>query len=105
MTSRAHTKEEMLEMMMQHLESQPDYWNNVKEYTTLEKLEGMLFSILVMFDGGTMVLPALDIVPHPHPSDKKYHIDEDENYWDEVVINDTSLHDLYCARKKKRKDK
>lgn len=116
---RAMTPEEMRDVMLQQLVSYVRYWGEIpaefhREGFNLPPIppgmestvraymkhatEGLLHSILVVFDGGSMSCPALDIIPAPHESDKQYHINEGEDWWDQVVINDCQLHDLYNAK-------
>lgn len=55
----------------------------------------VLHAVLCIFDGVTG-LPAFDLVVKPHPDDRAYHINSDENWYPEnVVINGNQhLHDL-----------
>jgi hypothetical protein len=46
-------------------------------------MEGLAFSILVMLDGGSAMLPGFVVAPLPDPSDKDYHIMKGENYFPE----------------------
>ena len=64
------------------------YWSRVENHTDLEKLEGLVFSFLCLIDGVSGEMPAFELYPAPHPSDKEFHISEGENYWDK----DLSLH-------------
>jgi len=103
---RALTKDEMRGRVMSHLKNLCRYWQTVqsplgtplgatKEEEIKATLEGFLHSTLVMFDGCSSSMPALSIVPDPHPSDKDYRIEEGENYWEAIPINDdVMLHDL-----------
>jgi hypothetical protein len=57
--------------------------------------EGTFHSIMVTLDGGSMECPAMNLTPCPHPSDKAYHIGEEENWWEPIPINDDcQLHEL-----------
>lgn len=107
---RAFTADEMRERMMHKLVSTAKYWlEEPRTPKTEDKIAGLVFSILVMFDGGTD-LPALAIVPTPHPSDEASRKEQGDNWWldqgeqmDEVVsINGTQLHEEWYDYWKKR---
>lgn len=91
---RAYTKEEVREQLLRHMKALAEYWDNVDRPTTLEKIEGALFSTLVIFDGGTVGLPAFDIVVRPHPEDEQFHKDHGDNWYEDgmVIGDDTELH-------------
>lgn len=106
--SRAHTVEEMREMFIRHLAGIADYWAKTDlsrpEFQdsiqkaggeTQWRMHGMLHSFLVLFDGGSGMMPAFNITPDPHPSDEDFHREEGSNWWVSEVINDCQLHDLY----------
>lgn len=92
--SRAYTAEEVREQFLSHLRNLARYWADLPNKTPLERTEGMLFSVLTTIDGGTLAVPAMDLIPLPHPEDKEYFISEGENYYEPVVINDCQLHEL-----------
>ena len=108
---RAHTVDEMRAMVLDHLREMAHYWATTSldqpelragidaKGETLYRLEGLVFSILVMLDGGTMATPAFDLAPRPHPSDEQYHRGNRENWWPPgEVINDCQLHELWSMR-------
>lgn len=98
--SRAYTEEEVRGEFLDHIRHLISYWESEERApTSKEKLEGLVFSILNIFDGSTG-LPAFDISCAPHPDDKQYHIDEDSNYYEPgMVINDCMLHEMIFAKK------
>ena len=76
-----------------------DCWEQEKGKTSKEKLDGLCFSILNIFDGTTMGLPAFDIVASPHEDDKQYCIDCNANWIEPgTVINDCMLHELWHTK-------
>lgn len=101
----AKTAEEIRRDFMDTLRALADYWagkggSNVPgERTCHERLQGLVHSVLCIFDGVSGGLPAFDIVARPHPDDKAYHIAEGEDWIEDgTVINDTMLHEfLYVA--------
>jgi hypothetical protein len=112
-----HSKDEMVEMFLQHLRDVGKYWATVKlpddckprgeQSETEYRIEGALFSFLVMLDGGAGDMPAFHvvpdgqpgapafhIVPDPHPDDEQYHRDQGEDWWPTCTlegINDFSI--------------
>lgn len=101
--SRPYTEDEMQKMFLDHLRTNVRYWiNAVKrgEATMEEAVQGAVFSTLVVLDGEAADLPAMDLIPSPHPDDKQYYIDNDEDYFPEGVnISDGSLHDRFINDK------
>lgn len=85
---REFTEDEMRERFLGQLRTYVHYWATVKdpyckvgETDIHARLSGLAFSFLNILDGTTDGLPSLEVVPHPHESDKQFHIDEGENYW------------------------
>lgn len=95
--SRTITKEEAREMVLDHIRALVTYWDTESRATTShEKLEGLAFSILNIFDGTAATLPAFDIAVRPHPDDKAYHEADGSNYFEDgmVINDDCHLHEL-----------
>ena len=99
--SREYTKQECIDMLMEHFVGLVSYWDGV-EGSSKYKLNGLLHSILCTFDGVSGFMPAFDIVPCPHPDDKADNIEQDSNYWpDNLHINEsTYLHEIMSDYKK-----
>lgn len=96
--SRAYTEEEVRKMLVVHFRALSKYWATLdglhSPKTIQERCDGLVFSILITLDGASVDLPAFNLSPAPHPSDKQYHIDNGENWFDEdMVINDCNLHE------------
>jgi len=98
MKSREFTTDEVREQFMNHVKMLIDYWDNVDDRTTKEKISGFAHSLLATIDGSSVELPAFVLAPAPHESDKNYHIENQENYYaeNENVKCDIAggLHDL-----------
>lgn len=100
---RAMTVEEMRAELINHLIGIYQYWANIeKPYQhgnqTVERarMEGMLFSIFVLLDGGSGLMPAFDLVPSPHEDDEEYRRSQGENWWAATpILSDVSLHDSF----------
>jgi hypothetical protein len=95
--SRAHTKEEARDMVLGHVRDMARYWSSVPGKTPRERCDGLAFSMLVMIDGHSSNLPAMDLVLRPHEDDKPHHIANGENYFEPgmAINDDVLLHDLY----------
>lgn len=98
--SRAYTKEEIRKQFINYIRSLVKYWNDIEDQSTEEKLSGLAFSILNIFDGTTIALPAMDIVVRPHPTDKEYHQKENTNWYEDgtVLNDDVILHHIFCGK-------
>lgn len=111
--SRAHTTAEMRDMFLRHLRAIVDDMSRPLDPVHAEacamaggelryKLDLLVFSILVMFDGQSMATPALDIVARPHPDDRRFHEEEGTDWWEDgAVLNDDGddvlLHEQWCG--------
>jgi hypothetical protein len=98
---RAKTVEEMRLDILEHIKHLCDYWRTTPLGSDLDntkwRMEGLVHSMLVMFDGGSMGIPALDIIPDPHESDMEYDRDVlGENWWTTEVINNCQLHEIWA---------
>ena len=76
-----YTTDEIREKVLTHIKKMSVYWESQKNMPSCEKLDGLVFSILSMLDGCSMDLPGFIVAPDPHPSDKEYHIDNNEKYF------------------------
>ena len=96
--SRAKTKQEVADDFLNNIDRIVDYWSNVKNQTNKEKCDGVAFSILVLIDGGNS-MPSIDLTIQPHKDDKKYHIENNENYYEpNMIFNEMELHSYYYKR-------
>jgi hypothetical protein len=81
--SRQYTQEEIRDKFMTHVAALVRYWQRQVDCSSDEKVEGITHSLLVALDGGAMALPAFKVIADPHPADKQYHIEHDENWYPE----------------------
>jgi len=109
--SREFTTEEVRRQFLEQVWSNIKYWGELineqiangtaTERTTMDRLQGLAFSILVTLDGGSIPLPSFVVAPSPHPSDKQYNIDNGSNYFPENHESNVSadisgcLHELF----------
>lgn len=97
MTPRGKTKEEVIDELLEYLHRLVNYWSSIDtDNDTKGRMEGLVHSILCIFDGVTE-MPPLDIILWPHPDDKQYRINRGENYYVAgLPINDNvMLHELW----------
>jgi len=93
---RPVTPEELRDEILDHMRWLVKYWATVNGPASAEeRIDGALFSTLVMFDGCSTTLPAFDLVAKTHPEDKQFHVDRGENWIeDETRISDM-LHERW----------
>lgn len=98
---RAYTAEEVRDNILGHMRMTARYWASSKiERTTLERIEGALFSVLAMLDGDAIGLPAFDIVARPHPEDKAYHQSMGTNWFQDGTVIPGALHEHWYQTEK-----
>jgi hypothetical protein len=96
MKARAKTAKEARKEFLQHIHDCSEYWASLPDQTPQERCDGVAFSILVMLDGESMDLPAMNISLSPHPDDKKYLKSIGENWFEpNMIINKCELHGMY----------
>ncbi len=94
--SKAKTVDEVKEEFLSQVKCIAHYWANLPDKTSLERCDGVAFSILNILDGCSS-LPAFDLLVSPHEDDKQFNIDEGEDYYEpKMMINDCMLHEEYC---------
>lgn len=97
--SRAKTVEEVREEFLQQLRDLATYWSEAPDRTKKEMCDGLVFSVLNLFDGTTIALPAMDIVLRVHEDDQSFYEARDENWYEpDMIINDCCLHELYFKK-------
>jgi len=92
---RAHTPEELRDILLSYMRLLAGYWANLKEdKTVLERIEGAMFSVLSILDGshGTCTF---DLVARVDPTDKQYHIENGENWVEDGTKLDFMLHEFW----------
>jgi hypothetical protein len=106
--SQAYTAKQVRKKILDHMHALVKYWDEVDDQDfksgkisavrpCKEKLDGLAFSILNIFDGTTFEVPCIDLVMRPHPEDKEFHQAQGENWFEDgMVINaDLCLHDCW----------
>ena len=100
--SREYTKDEVLELFLGQCRVASYYWaEHAKVDSRKEAVEGMLHSMLCIIDGVSGGFPAINLSVDPDPSDKQYHIDNEEDYYPSGLVfnDDVMLHELTFGRK------
>lgn len=97
---RAFSPQEVQQQLLKHFCTLIEYWNSENnsnvppEYSSRQRMEGLVHSILVTLDGGSAVLPAFDIIPLPQPEDKQYYLERGQNWYEEEPI-EPNLHEYW----------
>ena len=99
---RAVTAQELRDDFMDAVRAAADFWADPAHSPGRDwpdRVRGALHSILCVIDG-VSGLPAFDLAAQPHPDDKQFHIDEDENWIEPgtVINSDDYLHDRLYER-------
>lgn len=101
MTPPAKTAKEVRSEVLATMHALVNYWaNESRTPDTKEKLDGLAFSILNIFDGTNGGLPGFDIVCRPHPDDESYHRLQQENWYPdgETINKDGLLHEQWYRK-------
>ena len=86
----------MRKELLDNIRNNVRYWAELPDMTAQERCDGVAFSILNIFDGTAMNLPAMNIALDPHEDDKAVNQNEGENWYEPgMVINDCMLHEMY----------
>lgn len=94
--ARAKTVAEVRQEFLEHIRGLSEYWATLPDKTPQERCDGLAFSILNIFDGTTIELPAMDIHLAPHPDDKEFNRENGSNWYEPgMIINDCMLHELW----------
>jgi hypothetical protein len=99
--TRPYTKEEMRKMFLDVCRDTARYWSKVENRTPQEMCDGVVFSMLNIFDGMSGGFPAaVNLTLEPHPTDKEYRISNDENWVEpgQVINDDVMLHEIFVSK-------
>ena len=95
---REWTAEEILTMFLKRVNEILTDWNARTGISDIEKGAGMMRDIFVLCDGNDPKFEArIDFVASPHPDDKAYYIENDENYYEEKTLISTPGNSLTQA--------
>lgn len=99
--SREKTAVEVQQGFLEHIWDLIEYWEKEnRAETSRDKLEGLAHSILAMLDGCSMGLPGFAVIPNPHPDDKRYYIENEEDWYPDNVDIGGDLASLLFVYKK-----
>ena len=101
---REYTTDEIRDIFLNHVRGLVQYWEKEsRAETSLKKLEGLAFSMLVALDGCAYDCPGFILVPSVHPDDKEYHRSQGENWFPETPDDGLPdlgmLHDYFYEKK------
>lgn len=97
--ARAKTEREVRQEFLNRIHALSNYWATLPSKTPQERCDGLVFSILNMFDGTAAGFPAMDIHLAPHPEDKEFNRGNGNNWYEpEMIINYCLLHELWQAK-------
>ncbi|MEQ1949727.1 MAG: hypothetical protein ABL995_21270 [Bryobacteraceae bacterium] len=98
---RQLTVEEVRDQFLTRVWHTIRYWQRLEEPGG-DRIEGAIFSVLAMLDGSAVDLPGFVIAPAPHFSDKRYCIEQRQNYFSETPNVECDiggrLHELFHAK-------
>ena len=96
----AYTAEEATEHFIEELEGAVLYCTQLENKTLAERMDLLVFSILVTLDGCSEY-PLVDMTLRPHPDDKEFHRKEGDNWYEPgTIINRPELHHIWANRLK-----
>lgn len=78
---RQLNNEEVRAQFLETLAGIVSYWEGQTEQTVRERLNGTVFSTLVLLDGGNAGMPGFCVSPAPHPEDEAYCREHGENWF------------------------
>ncbi|MCQ4085873.1 hypothetical protein [Saccharibacillus sp. JS10] len=88
--SREKVSDEIVAELIEHIRGAICTWE-MTDKTSLEKLNGLAFSILVALDGDADGIPQFIVAPRPHHEDKQFNIERGFNYYPENHLLDEKL--------------
>lgn len=93
---RVMTEDECRAALLRQIAVYVSYWHkDTVETDTLRKLNGLVFSILVILDGEASDIPGFTVAPAPHEDDEEYHRMNDENWWPTSTNLAGGLHEIW----------
>ena len=96
--SKELTKEEVQEKIFAYLDNMIDFWITEKTHPSVrEKMEGLIFSVLVMIDGESAMLP-------PYKLEPSISLPDGEEWIDSGIDIAGGLHDSWYKKNKEELD-
>lgn len=103
---RAYTAEEVHERLLAHARTMALYWATLPDrdpatghpLSIRDRCEGVAFSLLVMLDGDSMVLPRVRLALDPHPEDQEFLKGEGENWFEPGQEIEGPFHEFFYKR-------
>ena len=95
---RAYTEEEIREKFIEAVKVNTRYWEEQEDLSVHDRVEGAVFSALVILDGESF-LPGFAVIPRPHPDDRDYDISNGRNWYPNDVDISGCLHEQLLSQK------
>lgn len=94
---RAYTKVEVREQLLDKMREYAHAWATIPEKTAEERCNGLCFSLMNIFDGTSVGIPAFNLVTRPQPDAKAYDISHGRDHFAAgmAINDDVMLHDMY----------
>jgi len=90
--SNVYDLKQVRERFLKYISETVDYWHARREQSEIERMNGLVFSILSLLDGCAVDMPGFLVVPNPHPDDKEWHEDHGEDWFPESAeFNGTDI--------------
>jgi hypothetical protein len=102
--SREYTKEEASEKLLKHFWCLLEYWEDLPDKTTHERMSGMLHSILATLDGASGDMPGFKVIPITRKGDIDFHKAFGENWYPKKDVAG-GLHEILYRFKPTLKNK
>ena len=98
---RKLTAEEVRDQLLTRVWHVIRYWQRLEDPGG-DRIEGAVFSVLAILDGTAVDLPGFVVAPAPHFSDKRYCIEQRQNYFPQAPEAECDiagrLHNLFHAK-------
>lgn len=92
---RESTREEIQAEYLKYAAAMVIYWlNEDRRPTALEKMNGLVFSLLVMIDGESS-MPSCKVIPHSTQESQAYRKHDGENWYPQGVDIAGNLHEIW----------
>lgn len=82
-----YTEDEIKEKLIKHFWFLLEYWEDLPDKTTHERMSGMLHSLLASLDGSSMEVPGFKIIPIGSKENTEFHKKFGENWYPEEDID------------------
>lgn len=93
-----YTEAEVRAQFLSVVRSIADHWAALPDKTPAERIDGAIFSVLVLLDGENAAMPGFCVSPAPHPDDRDYHERRGERWYSTDVDIAGALHEQFFVK-------